>query len=214
MKLRSVSRSFFAAVLLALIANVGFLLAIRQAEVAVREAFDARDRTLSLVDELVSEDDLLAQLVQSFTTTGETRYLTIYYDILAVRDGEKPAPQGVDLALYWREVVAGRRSGSKQPSTGSPRSLIDRMQQLAFSQAELADARKVLECATALQSIEKVAFAATQGLYDGRTEQFVSDGKPDLALAVRLVHSPQYEHRRADLVAAVSRLHDDTRART
>ena len=92
MRLRSFSRGFFTAVLLALAANLAFLVVNHQAAQDVQQAFDTRDHTLDLVRELVRENDQLAQLVQSFTTTGQTRYLADYYRILAQRDGVNPEP--------------------------------------------------------------------------------------------------------------------------
>ncbi|WP_088285921.1 response regulator [Ideonella sp. A 288] len=211
MKLRSVSRGFFAALLLVLAANLVCLSAIWQAEQGVRKAFATRDRTLALVDELVDENDLLAQLVQSYTTTARPRYLTLYYDILAVREGEKPMPQVADVGLYWREAIANRQPAA---AAGPSASLIDRMQGLDFSPVELDGARQMLKAAASMQAIEKVAFAATQGLYDRRSGSFVSDGVPDPQHAVTLVHSADYENLRADLLSEVSRLRDQSRQRT
>ncbi|HUN90471.1 MAG TPA: response regulator [Burkholderiaceae bacterium] len=213
MRLKSVSRGFFAVVLLALAANLAFLVAIRTAEEGVHRALEERDRSLELVDELVRENDLLAQLVQSFTTTGETRYLTIYYDILAVREGEKSAPVATDADLYWRELIAQRRAPAPADN-GRPRSLIDRMHALDFSRNEMAHGHDVLAAAAAMQEIEKIAFAATQGLYDWKTSQFVSDGKPDRMRAVELVHSAAYENHRADLIEAVGGLRREAQERT
>jgi two-component system, sensor histidine kinase and response regulator len=213
MKLRTVSRGFFVAVLLALAANLVFLVVIRHTESALRDAFSARDSALGLVDALVQENDLLAQLVQSYTTTGDPRYLGLYYGLLAVRDGEKPAPQGMNSQLYWREAIAGRHE-VEFPADEVPVSLLQRMQGLSFSVDELAQAQRVLAVATSVQEVEKVAFAATQGLYDRNTAEFVSDGQPDMAYAVQLLHQPTYESLRADLLEAVNALHQMSDRRT
>ena len=194
MRLRSFSRGFFTAVLLALVANLAFLVVNHQAAQDVQEAFDTRDRTLDLVRELVRENDQLAQLVQSFTTTGQTRYLADYYRILAQRDGVNPEPA---------DNAPARRPG-----------LIERMRALDFSGAELAAAREALAAAAAMQEVEKVAFAATQGLYDPQSHDFVSEGTPDHTLAVELVHAESYERQRSALQDAVDRLGQLTRKRT
>jgi two-component system, sensor histidine kinase and response regulator len=124
MKLRSVTRGMLAAVLLALVVNAAVLVAIRRADTAVQAAYLQRDQTQRFVEQLLQENDLLAYLAQSYTTTAETRYLGIYYDMLAVREGQRPAPQVEDLALYWRDVVAGRRV-HRLPDAGPARSVID-----------------------------------------------------------------------------------------
>ncbi len=201
MKLSSLSRGFFAAALLALVANLALLLSIQRADSAVRAAHEQRDRTQAFIEQLLHENDLLAHLVQSFTTTGDTRYLSIYYDILAVRDGQRPPPAASDAALYWRDVVANRR-GHQLPQSGPAASLLQRMQSLAFTSDEVNAAVHMLRVAARMQAIEKKAFAATQGLYDPASGEFVSDGKPDRAFAIARVHTADYENERADLVAA------------
>ena len=213
MRLRSVSRVFFSIVLLALAANVGFLLAIQHAEREVRSAYLGRDRALGFVDELVRENDLLAELVQRFTTTGEIRYLTLYYDILGVRTGERAAPTIDNPVLFWRERLADHDL-SPDPAVLEPQSMLSRMRQLDFSAEDLVAAQQVLATAEAMQAIEKIAFAATQGLFDRSRNEFVSDGAPDRDYAVTLVHSPGYERARNDLLAAVAHLRDLSQART
>jgi signal transduction histidine kinase/CheY-like chemotaxis protein len=205
MKFSSLSRGFFAAVLLVLLANLAVLVVIQRADHAVRAAHEQRDQTQRFLEQLVQENDLLAHLVQSFTTTADTRYLAYYYDILAVREGQFPPPAAADPALYWREVIAGRRA-HKLPSTGTARTLIGAMEALSFTERELAAGRRVLAVAARMQAIEKVAFAATQGLYDRASGEFVSDGRPDRGYAIELVHTTDYETARADLVAAAGEL--------
>lgn len=84
--------------------------------------------------------------------------------------------------------------------------LLARMRQLDFRADELAAAGEVLRAADQMQAIERAAFAATQGLYDRASDTFVDDGRPDMAYATALVHSPRYEGHRAALQAAVDRL--------
>ena len=213
MRLKVVADSFLALMLVALAVNLALLLVVRQAGDTTARAVARRDAAHAQVDQLVHETDLLSHLVQSYTTTGRVGYLEIYYDILAVRQGDKPAPVTDDPATYWREVVAGRRIAAL-PAQGDRRTLIDRLRTQAFSPAELDAARAALAATEPMQAIEKVAFAATQGLYDRRTQRFVSDGAPDMALAIELVHAPAYEAHRADLLDAVQRLASTVEART
>jgi two-component system, sensor histidine kinase and response regulator len=213
MKLSSISRGFFAAVLLVLVANLAVLVVIQRADHAVRDAHAQHDKAQRFTLQLLQENDLLAYLVQSFTTTSDSRYLAYYYDILAVREGQRAPPAVDDPALYWREVIALRRP-YVAPAGGNAHALIAQMQGLAFTDAELASGRQLLAVAARMQGIEKIAFAATQGLYDRRSGEFVSDGEPDQAFAISLVHRADYEAARADLVAAAAQLRGQTLSRT
>ena len=205
MRLSVVSRGFFALVTCALWVNLLLLYVVHQADDATQGALERRDSARNQVDQLLHETDLLSHLVQSFTTTGQTRYLAIYYDILAVRQGDKAPPDAEDAAAYWRDLVAGRRTASAVGS-GPGRALADRLRDQAFSPEELTALNGVIKATEPMQAIEKVAFAATQGLYDPANQSFVSDGKPDLAYAASLVHAPPYEAHRSDLTEAVGRL--------
>ena len=205
MRLRVLSNAFFALVLAALGINLGLLLVVHQAGEVTAQAVARRDAAQSQVDELIQETDLLSHLVQSYTTTGKTLYLSVYYDMLAVRQGERPAPTGDDPISYWRDMVAGRREAAVAPQ-GERRSLLNRMRSLQFNPGELAAASAVLAATEPMLAIEKTAFAASQGLYDRKAQAFVSDGVPDPALAVELVHSAQYEAHRSDLMDAIKRL--------
>ena len=213
MRLKTVSGVFFGVLLAALAVNLVLLMTVRSAIDATERTVEARDAAHEEVDRLVQETDLLTQLVQSYTTTGLTPYLDVYYDILAVRAGEKAPLAGQDLVRYWRDRVAGRDQ-PPLPEGGAATSLLQRLEQQHFSDRELAAVRVMMELTDRMQGIETVAFAATQGLYDPATGEFVSDGRPDAQFAVAHVHSPRYAAMRADLVGAVSRLavlvHDRT----
>ncbi len=205
LKLRIVSRWFISALVVGVLANFVFLVLIRGAYVSVTQAVERRDDTLHLVAQLQRETALLRRLVGSYTATGEPRYLLYYYDVLAIREGSKPAPVAVDESAYWDEVIAGLRRHEIPPGLqGQP--LVARMKALDFSATELAAVSEVLKAGEVLKKSEQVAFAATQGLYDRKLKAYVSEGEPDLNYARELVHAPAYERQAAVLAQAVAAL--------
>ncbi len=213
MKLRTVSRWFFVLVVAALLANFAFLLLIRTAYLSAEQAAQRRSDTLRLVSELQNEAVMLRRLVSAYTSSGAPRYLLYYYDMLAIREGRKAPPQGVDPVLYWNEVIAGLRVHALLP--GAPKlSLQVRMDELDFRGEERDAVAVVLQATEQLKRTEQVAFAATQGLYDPKRKAYVSDGQPDLAYATQLVHSATYEAQSAQLARALSTLSRITDART
>ena len=213
MKLQTVSRWFFLLVGLALLANVVFLLLIRTAYQSNEATSLRRTETLQLVTGLRHETELLGRLVRSYAATGNPRYLLYYYDILAIREGSKPMPEADNPALYWDDVIAGRR-GHTLPDARPGVSLIDRMRALDFSATELAAMNQVVAATERLHKTEQEAFAAAQGLFDREKQAYVSEGRPDLAYASELVHSPRYEAQTADLAQAVGALSRATDERT
>ena len=213
MRLRKVSSWFFAVVLLVLGANAMFLVLITKSYDSVVAAQNHRQNALGLAEELRQETEQLARLVRAYTATGEPRYLLYYYDILAVRQGEKPAPAGFNPNSYWDDVIAGRIKHDI-PKDGVKRSVADLMKSTGFSDAELLALKRVLDATAAMNKIEQKAFAATQGLYNPETEEFVSDGPARLDFASLLVHSNAYNALKADLSTAVDALVTMTDRRT
>ena len=213
MRLRQISTWFFAAVVVSLAANAIFLLLIRSSYQDVIAAQDHRQASLKIVNDLQEETERLTSLVRSYTATGEPRYLLYYDDILNVRMGQRPAPNLADAHAYWDNVIAGRIRHAF-PAEGNKRSIVDLMQQQKFSDDELASVRKVIDATSAMNTIEKTAFAATQGLYDPATKKFVNDGPPQREFASQLVNSADYVALKADISTAVAQLIASTDKRT
>ena len=202
MRLRKVSSWFFPVVLFALGANALFLVLIKQSYDTVAEVQRHRQSALELANELHQETEQLARLVRAYTVTGEPRYLLYYYDILGVRQGEKSAPANFNPRSYWDDVIAGRIKPSI-PKEGVKRSVADLMKSQGFSDDELLALKRVLDATAAMNKIETIAFAATQGLYNPETKELVSDGQPRIDFASKLVNSDAYSLLKADLSTAV-----------
>jgi len=213
MKLRKVSTWFFASALIALGANAMFLVLIKRSYDTVVAAQQYRQSALALANDFQQETEQLARLVRAYTTTGEARYLLYYYDILAVREGEKTAPATANASSYWDEVIAGRVKHTIPPD-GPRRSIADLMKAQGFSDAELTALARVMDATAAMNKVEQKAFAATQGLYNPDTDKFVSDGPARLDFASKLVHSAEYNALKADLSLAVGALVRMTDRRT
>jgi len=212
-RLRKVSSWFFPIVLFALAANALLLVLIKQSYDSVVAAQEHRQRALDLANELHQETEQLARLVRAYTVTGEPRYLLYYYDILGVRQGEKVAPSDFNPKSYWDDVIAGRIKHAI-PKDGKRRSIADLMKSQGFSNDELLALKRVIDATTEMNKIEQIAFAATQGLYNPETKEFVSDGSPRLDFASKLVNSDAYNLRKADLSTAVAGLVQMTDRRT
>ena len=213
MKLSKLSLIFSVALLLMVAINGAISLLVLDAFDRAQAVQDERIEALHLVGELRREKDTLRRLVRSYVVTRETRYLTYYYAILAIREGEKPAVENGSAASYWDRVIAGETRF--EPLADGPRvSMRSRMVSLGFQGAELAALEEVLAESEALKELEQVAFAATQGLYDPATRAFVSDGQPQPDLAVKLVHGRDYDQQHARVAVAVARLMEQVDQRT
>jgi signal transduction histidine kinase/DNA-binding response OmpR family regulator/HPt (histidine-containing phosphotransfer) domain-containing protein len=213
MKLKTVSHSLFLGVILALMANFAFLVLIRSAFETSPQVALQREQTTRALENLRLETDLLRRLVRAYTATGDVNYLLTYYDIYAIRQGEKSAPTQRDASVFWEDVIA-KRKPHLPPEEGPRQTLLDRMKALNLSADELACLQRVLAATERLKKTEQVAFAATQGLYDAERHAFVSEGEPNLAYATKLVYAKSYEQDGADLTRAIGDLIQRADART
>ncbi|HIJ97166.1 MAG TPA: response regulator [Desulfuromonadales bacterium] len=205
MKLKQFSLWFSLAVIGALGASTMTLVMIQNAYNRVITVQEHRQRTMLLANEQLHETEQLTRLVHAYTSTGDTRYLTYYYDILAIRQGEKPHPEHYIPAEYWDLVIAGRIQ-HHFPDQGARSSIVERMKSLGFSQEEFQLLDRISVATEAMKQVEQIAFAATQGLYDPQTNSFVSEGTPNRTLANQLVHSNNYNTLKAELVTSVNGL--------
>jgi two-component system sensor histidine kinase/response regulator len=213
-KLKKLSFWFSLVVIVALGANAIFLVMIQQSYNSVVMAQAHRQDAILLAKKLKDDTERLTSLVRTYTSTGEARYLTYYYDILGIREGEKPRPPSYDTDAYWDLVIAGAIA-HKMPPQGKRISFAERMKSLGFSDDEFKALTDVNAATNAMKQMEQIAFAATQGLFDPATQQFVSDGEPHLVYANQLVYGKPYNALKADLSKSVLALSVlvDTRTR-
>ena len=159
-----------------------------------------RQETMALTLEFSKMTDLLTRLVRTYAVTGESRYLILYYDIANYRNGERKFSAAVSTDV-WEQMIAGSRPREMESAEGM--SFPDRLNAAGFSAEELDVFQRALAIGQKLHEIEQVAFAATQGLYDPTSKQFVSDGEPRRDFAIKLVYSDEYTGLEADLSRAI-----------
>jgi len=212
-KLKTVSHTLFIGVVLALGANFAFLGLIKRAYDSTTATAAAREEAVHAVDRLRHETELLRRLVRSYTATGRSNELLIYYEIVASHLGDKPAPRVNDSIVYWEQAIADPKRHAA-PAAGPRRTLVDRMAALHLTIDELGLLAQAIEITERLKQTEQIAFAATQGLYDPKRQMFVSEGEPNLAYATQLVHGADYERDGAELTRTLAELSARVDART
>jgi len=154
-----------------------------------------RRRFLSyeLADELRHTSDDLTRFVRSYVATGNPRYEQYYRDVLAIRNGTMPLPEHYER-IYWDLLLD---SGTPPRPSGPPVSLIDRMRAAGFTPEELGQMETAKRASDALTATEEDAFHAVKGEYRDAAGGFTRRGRPDRALASRLVNDSAYNHQKA-----------------
>ncbi len=167
----------FSGVIIALdIALVGLTGLLLQGQGELRNAIAVEKGSLGLSAELRRSSDELTRLARLYVVTGETAYEDAYWNVLAVRNGEAPRPDGAVVPL---------------------RTL---MEEIGFTEEELARLTEAEASSNGLVATETAAFQALQGRFTeeiGGTSTELADytrtGPPDREFAVRIMHDAKYE---------------------
>jgi methyl-accepting chemotaxis protein len=133
----------------------------------VKRSQENRFQSYLLADEFRRSVDDLTQFARSYVITGDLRYELQYQNVLAIREGKKARPDG--------------RSAS----------LMDLMKMAGFTAEEMTEIDKAKSRTDTLLKIEEKAFLAMKGKYNDGTGKLIA-GKPDQALAIRLLHDDIY----------------------
>ena len=165
---------------------------------ALVESQRARTESLRLAGELRQSSDDLTRFVRTYVATGDTKYEGFYRDVLAIRNGEKPRPAHYDR-VYWDFVADGR----PEVVEGRTVPLHKLMEESGFAADELAKLAESQTLSDSLVHIEVVAMHAMKGEFADDSGAFTRRGRPDQALATRLVNDAAYHHQKARIMAGV-----------
>lgn len=195
-----------ARVLLTFTALIGLLVAIAligragerlQAAVVSTEA--RRLESWKLAEELRRSSDELTRMARTFTVTGDPAFERHFREILAIRAGERPRPEGYE-GVYWDLVAAGETPDLPQ---GRAVSLDERMRELGFSEEEFGLLSEARDRSDALVRLEDRAMNAARGLFADASGAYTVRGEPDPALARELMHGPEYHVAKAGIMRPI-----------
>jgi methyl-accepting chemotaxis protein len=166
---------------------------------ALHWAHQQKYQSYLLADELRQSSDDLTRLARTYVVTGDESYEAQYWDVLAIRNGEKPRPQEY-WRIYWDFVAAGDAEPRPADRTIA---LQDLMRDAGFTEAEFALLTQAQNNSDGLVALETQAMNAVKGLFADSRGRFTVRGEPDMALAAELMHAPQYHRYKAEIMAPV-----------
>jgi signal transduction histidine kinase/DNA-binding response OmpR family regulator/methyl-accepting chemotaxis protein len=172
---------------------------MNQNEQALAEKQEQRYQSYLLADQLRQSSDDLTRMARTYVITGKAQYEKQYWDILAIRNGEKPRPQDYDR-IYWDLILS---ETDKLRPDGETISLQALMKQVGFTEKEFAKLREAQANSDGLVLIETIAMNAVKGLYDDGTGQYVKKAQPDFEMARRIMHDAQYHAHKAAIMKPI-----------
>jgi len=171
------------------------------AEKQIDRANDTRYLSYVLADELRQSSDDLTRMVRTYVSTGDPRFKKQYQDILAIRDGRKPRPEGYS-GIYWDLVLPDGKP--PRPDTTQRVPLLDLMKKSGFSAGELDLLSQAKLRSDRLVQVELEAM------------RMVEEGGPALELkrARAMLYGPQYHEAKAAIMEPIDRFYRLLDART
>jgi signal transduction histidine kinase/CheY-like chemotaxis protein/HPt (histidine-containing phosphotransfer) domain-containing protein len=176
-----------------------------------RLATSLRYASYLLADELRQSSDDLTRMARTYVTTGDFKFERMYWEILAIRNGETARPLHYER-IYW-DLVAGD-PGFQSGHGAAKISLRRRMEQLGFTSAELAKLQEAEDHSNALVQSELTAFNARKGVFRDSTGQFTVKGAPDPESARRILHDAPYHEAKTAIMKPVNEFYELLDART
>jgi methyl-accepting chemotaxis protein len=153
-------------------------------------AHESKFVSMRLAQELRDSSANLTRTARTFVVTGEEKYEQEYFDIIAVRNGEKARPDGRKVAL------------------------LDLMKQAGFTDEEFALLNEAQKRSNDLVQTETVAMNAAKGLFKDADGKFTLHKEPDLEQARRLMHDESYHKNIAFIGEPIRQFEQSLEART
>ncbi len=191
-------------VLVSLLAIFSVLLFLGQRE--LERTNTIRYESYLLADELRQSSDDLTRLVRTYVVTGDPKFERLYWETLAIRNGESPRPNHYERIYLDR--LLGEPESFQSSKGGTAVSLRTLMEQLGFTSTELAKLEEAEFNSNRLVQLERIAFNAIKGLFQDSTGQFKVHGAPDSELARRILFDRQYHEAKADIMRPVNEFYD------
>ncbi len=142
---------------------------------------DKRYQSYLIAEEFRQSSRDLTRLARTYVTTANPEYEAMYNDVIAVRDGKKPRPDGTTIPL--RQI----------------------MKDLGFTDEEFSLLDEAIAKSNGLVATEIKAMNAVKGLFDDGSGNYTKKGAPDLELARELMFNQQYHQYIKDIMEPVDK---------
>jgi len=201
MKLRTFFATFFLVLVWAAGANLALGLMLDDAEKKMARHHAQMDELTSLSEDLVLSSQWGTRFARGYVTTRDPKKLRYYIEIDDILKGRIARPANYSFE-YWDLVVGGIMPEPERRKTGAV-ALEDRFLKLDITVEEFSKLKAATDLFGKLSATEKLAIHAVNGEFDDGTGAFSKKGKPDPAMAERLVYSDAYSRENGELSKAI-----------
>lgn len=147
---------------------------------ALNQAQQIRYESYLAGDELRQSSQDLTRLARTYVSTANTKYEDLYWEVIAIRNGEQVRPDGRKLSL--NKI----------------------MEDLGFTEGEFAKLQQAADNSNGLIWTETVAMNAVKGKFHDANKKFTKTGSPDLELARDLMFNDEYHQYVVEIMAPIN----------
>lgn len=208
--IRTLMTAIFGGIIVFVIIVTVLVINMYNALLDVEQMADNRYQAYQLADELRQSSDDLTRLGRTYAVTGNDKYEKMYLDVLAIRNGEKPRPEGYHK-IYWDLVL---KYGDKPKPDGAKKVLLNEMKEAGFTQRELSLLTEAQNNSNGLVALEVEAMNAVKGRFKDSAGNYTIIGAPDLNKAIQLAHSEDYHSYKANIMKPVESFFTELERRT
>jgi signal transduction histidine kinase/CheY-like chemotaxis protein len=172
-------------------------------EKQIDRANDQRHLSWLLADHLRQSSDDLTKLARAYAVTGRPFFKEAYQDVLAIRDGRMPMPEGY-FGPYWDLTPEDSKAPDDAKRHGV--ALLDQMRAAHFTDDELgwiAAAKKTSDDLAALE-LKAMSLAESKG----------PDAEADRARAISLLFDASYYRTKAQIMRPIDEVYRSMDRRT
>jgi methyl-accepting chemotaxis protein len=179
----------------------------------VKRGQEVRYQSYLLAHEFRQNLDDLSRFARTHVVTGDPKYEDFYSRVAGIRAGLYPRPEHYER-IYWDFMVTNREK--PRPDLQETIPLYDLIIKAGFTVEEMTKFQEAMSIADAIVKTETSAFYAMKGRYDDGTGNFLKQGKPDQAKAIRLLHDEAYHSEKAMAMAPIDEFYvmQDNRTKT
>ena len=174
-------------------------------------AQNASHASSRVADGLRQSSDNLTRLARSFATTGNPKFEHMYWQTLAIRNGDMAAPRNYERG-YWDLAIGDPNFRPEYENTKI--SMRMQWENLSLTPAETAKLEEAESTSNWLVQAERTALNAAKGLFQDEAGEFVTRGKPDIELARFVLNDETYDTAKARLSRSINEFHELNDAHT
>ena len=174
-------------------------------------AGELRYESYLLADQLRQSSDDLTRLVRTYAATGNLKVEQQFWDVLAIRNGEKPRPVHYER-IYWDFMTVE----NPQPpfEDGEAISLERLMMQAGFTEQDFEFLVLSRKRSDKLVELEETVMNAMKGKFKDEQGNFTITGEPDSQKAIQILFGKEYHQAKLSIMQPINEFYESIDNRT